>query len=66
MNQSFIPKFVAELKAQQQELALAAMTQPRSELVHYGVMAGRHQGIQLALDTLDSIMRDELNQEKHS
>ena len=65
MNQ-LIAKFVAELKAQQEAIAAGAMFQPREDLLKYGVMAGRYQGIQNALDTLDSILRDNAEQELKS
>ena len=63
MAQNFIAKFVAELKAQQDEIAKSVVLNPRDETLDYGVLAGRYQGIQNALDTLDNILRDELNQE---
>ena len=63
MNESIIQKYVAELKAQQQEIAASTLIRPRSEMLHYGVMAGRYQGIQNALDVLDSILRDETEKE---
>lgn len=66
MNNSLIPRFIAELKAKQAEISEAAMLQPRSELLHYGIMAGRFQGIQVALDTIESIVNDELKQELNS
>ena len=63
MNESIIQKYVAELKAQQQEIATSTLIRPHSEMLHYGVMAGRYQGIQNALDVLDSILRDETEKE---
>lgn len=59
MAQNFIAKFVAELKAQQDEIAKSVVLNPRGETLVYGVLAGRYQGIQNALDTLDNILRDD-------
>ena len=59
MAQNFIAKFVAELKAQQDEIAKSVVLNPRDETLDYGVLAGRYQGIQNALDTLDNILRDD-------
>ena len=59
MKDNFIAKFVAELKAQQDEIAKNVVLQPRVETLDYGVLAGRYQGIQNALDTLDKILRDD-------
>lgn len=59
MAQNFIAKFVAELKAQQDEIAKSVVLNPRDETLAYGVLAGRYQGIQNALDTLDNILRDD-------
>lgn len=59
MAQNFIAKFVAELKAQQDEIAKSVVLNPRDEPLAYGVLAGRYQGIQNALDTLDNILRDD-------
>ena len=59
MAQNFIAKFVAELKAQQDEIAKSVVLNPRGEALAYGVLAGRYQGIQNALDTLDNILRDD-------
>ena len=65
MAQNFIAKFVAELKAQQDEIAKSVVLNPRDETLDYGVLAGRYQGIQNALDTLDNILRDD-NEENQS
>ena len=65
MAQNFIAKFVAELKAQQDEIAKSVVLNPRDEALSYGVLAGRYQGIQNALDTLDNILRDD-NEENQS
>jgi len=64
MNQ-IIAKFVAELKAQQDEIARNnCMLSRPAEFMH--LEAGRYQGIQNALDTLDNILRDHYEKEKHS
>lgn len=66
MTQHLISKLVGELKNQQASLAESCMLRPRENSLDYGVMAGRYQGIQNALDTLDDIMRDHNEQESKS
>ena len=63
MDSSTLQKYVSALKERQSEIAEGAMERPASDLVGYGVQAGRYQGVQLALDTLDSILRDAYEKE---
>lgn len=64
MNQ-LIAKFVAELKAQQDDIARNNCMQNRpAEFMH--IEAGKYQGIQSALDALDNALRDHYEQEKRA
>ena len=61
-----IGKLITELKAKQADLAEAAMMFPKSDPFEHGCQCGRYQGIQLALDAIDSILRDEIEKERKS
>lgn len=64
MNQNLVSKFIAVIKDQQLGVAEASMMRPKSDPFEHGVQAGRYQGLQLALETLESLLRDDLNAEK--
>ena len=57
---------ISRIKEQQAEIAESAMLRPESDPLKTGVLAGRYQGLQNALDTLDRILRDDDEQEKRS
>lgn len=63
MNE-LIARLVGALKEQQAEIAESAMMRPRAEPVEHGVQAGRYQGLQQALDTIDALLRDEYEEQK--
>lgn len=56
-------KFRAELEAKQKEIAVAEMLRPHLDAVH-GVIAGKYQGIQIALDTLEDLLRDQQEEDQ--
>ena len=60
-----LSKFREELKAQQKEIAEAEMLRPHHDAEH-GVICGKYQGIQIALDTLENLLRDKLDEESKS
>ena len=53
------------LKEKQRALADDAMVYPQADQFNHGLQVGRHQGVQLALDLIDSILRDDLEKESH-
>jgi len=42
------------------------MLRPKSDPFEHGVQTGRYQGLQLALETLESLLRDDLKEEQKS
>jgi hypothetical protein len=48
-----------QLLAKQDELAESAMLMPRAEPFEHGVQVGTYQGIQLALEALESLVEEE-------
>jgi len=65
VNQNLVSKFIALLKDQQAAIAESAMLRPKSDPFEHGVQSGRYQGIQLALETLESLLRDDLKEEQY-
>ena len=61
-----ITTFIGEVKRNLAEMAEGAMQFPKADPFEHGVQCGRHQGVQLALDILDNILRDNLEKEKRS
>lgn len=59
-----ISKLISELKRAQEEFAKVGMMYPKSDPFEHGVQAGKYQGVQFALDTLDDILRDDNEKEK--
>jgi hypothetical protein len=59
-----LARAVAALKEQQAEIAVSACMQPKKDLHSLGEMAGRYQGLQQAIDTILSILRDDEEKEK--
>lgn len=67
MNDSMlIALLISSIKEQQAEIANSAMVRPESDPFRTGLIAGRHQGLQMAVDALDSILREDETKEKHS
>jgi len=64
VNQNLISKYIGVIKDQQQGVAEASMMRPKSDPFEHGVQAGRYQGLQLALETLDSLLRDTIEEEQ--
>lgn len=59
-----ISKFVAEVKKQQAAIAQGGMLMPKRDLFSLGETSGNYQGLQKALDILDSILRDTTNEDE--
>lgn len=59
-------KFIGQVKAEQAEIAEAGMLRPKRELFALGETSGNYQGLQRALDILDSIIRDKEEKERSS
>jgi len=66
VNQNLVTKFIGHIKDQQLSVAEASMMRPKSDPFEHGVQAGRYQGLQLALETLESLLRDDLKEEQRS
>lgn len=66
MSIPVIATFIGEAKKNLAEMAEGAMQFPKADPFEHGVQCGRHQGVQLALDILDNILRDNLDKEQHS
>ena len=62
---SLLNKLVSRLQEEQTKIADAAMRFPRTELFEHGVVVGRHQGIQIALEVIDDLL-NEANQQANS
>lgn len=62
MSDNTTVKFISAMKHRQEEIAESAMLCPNDET--YKTQAGIYQGLQYALDTLESIMRDTFEEEK--
>lgn len=61
-----IARFIGEVKREQAATAEAAMLRPQRELFALGEASGKYQGLQKALDLLDEIISDQLEEEKKS
>ena len=59
-----IGRLISELKRAQEEIATAGMMFPKSDPFEHGVQAGKYQGVQLALDIIENLLRDDLEKEK--
>lgn len=57
-------KLRSELQNKQRDIAVCAMERPQSDPAAHAVMAGKYQGIQIALDVLEDLLRDQLEKEK--
>ena len=56
-------KLISGLKFAQEEIATAGMMFPKSDPFEHGVQAGKYQGVQLALDIIENLLRDENEKE---
>lgn len=61
-----IGRLISELKRAQEEIATAGMMRPKADPFEHGVQAGKYQGVQLALDIIENLLRDENEKEKSS
>jgi hypothetical protein len=59
-------RLIGAIKEQQAEISTSAMMRPDNDIHKVGVLAGRYQGLQSALDTLEAILSDEYDKEKYS
>ncbi len=66
MSDQVLQKFIQEAREASIETAVGAMKFPKGELFQYGVEVGKFQGINLALEILDSILRGDDDKEKRS
>lgn len=66
MRDKVIEQFIKEAKEALAEMAEGAMQFPRSEPFPHGVQVGKYQGLQFALEILESILSDDKEKEKHS
>jgi hypothetical protein len=62
----FITQLISLLKEQQAAIAEDAMLRPKSKRFEAGTIAGRYQGVQMALDTVDALLRDNYEKETRS
>lgn len=65
-DSTIVARLIGAIKDQQADIAEAAMMKPVPELFECGVRAGRYQGLQTALEILESILRDDEDKEKFS
>ena len=59
---TIIQRLMGAIHDQQTSIAEAGMLRPETEVLRYGVQAGKYQGLQMALDILSDILSD--NDEK--
>ena len=59
-------KVVSKLEETQLELARTSMQFPKAEPFDHGVQVGKYQGLQLALELIDNILRDDNKKEQDS
>ncbi len=62
----FISKLIGMLKEQQADISEDAMLRPKSKRFDAGVVVGRYQGVQQALETVDALLRDNHEKELRS
>jgi hypothetical protein len=65
-DSQIIQALLSAIKGQQAEIAESAMMTPRAEPFAHGMQVGVYQGLQQALETLNAILRDDYEKEKHS
>lgn len=65
-QEQILTRFISTVKAEQAEIAEAGMLRPKHELFALGETSGNYQGLQKALDILDSIIRDKDEKERTS
>jgi len=65
MSDPTIGRFIGEVKSELTTSAKDAMLFPKSEPFDHGVQVGRYQGLQLALDILETMLRDNLEAENN-
>lgn len=66
MSDQVLQKFIQEARAASTEIAIGAVTFPKGDLFQYGVEVGKFQGLNLALEILDTILRGDVDKEKRS
>lgn len=66
MSDQVIQRFIKEVKEASVEIAVGAMLRPPPGQLETGVMCGKYQGLQFALEILDAILRDNVEKEKRS
>lgn len=67
MGNDFLAKLVIVLKEEQGAFARAALERPKeSAAFAYGVACGHYEGLQHAVDTIESFMADEEEHERKS
>ena len=58
--------FLVKMKEEQTDLARAGMLHPKAEPFDHGIQAGIYQGLEIALEILGAILRDDEEQESNS
>lgn len=66
MSDQVVQRFIKEVKEASGEIAEGAMLRPAPGPLEMGVVCGKYQGLQFALEILDAILRDNVEKEKRS
>jgi hypothetical protein len=66
MSDKLIPQFIGEVKVALAEIAQDSMQFPKRDPFEHGTQCGRYQGLNLALEILESVVREDIEKEKRS
>ena len=61
-----LAQIIGSIKEQQTVIAESAVLRPSSSKLMTGLAAGKYQGLQLALDVIDNVLRDDFEKEQSS
>ena len=66
MSDQLITRFIGEAKAALAQIAEDSMSFPKSDPFGHGEQCGRYQGLKLALEIMEDVLRDNYEKEKRS
>ena len=66
MNDNLIERFIGEVKKELTTISTDAMKFPKSDPFNHGTQVGNYQGLSLALDILEKLLRDNYDKESES
>lgn len=66
MSEKIIQLFISKTMENMVNLAEGTMNAPPEDPFRFGQLSGRYQGMRMALDILDSVLRDSDEKERNS